>query len=227
MMKHKVVVLTSGGIDSCALNALLMMYDLWDVYPIFFGYQQLSEKRELMAASDFLVKVGVKNELTSCGIRPDFLQIPMTGHGRMPLVTDKDFQQTKHLDWVPHRNLIFLTVAAQYASVVGTSMLAIGSHKEELYPHPDSARPFLDVMEKALTLSDGKKHQWKILTPFVYRGWYKWDVVKWCKENNLPLELTWTCYQGKKKHCGVCRGCYDRKQAFKKAGVKDRTEYLQ
>jgi len=223
-MSKKVVVLTSGGIDSCALNEFLLR-NKWDVYPIFCGYGHLSEKNELVAATDFLSRIGVKTLLPIGTVRGDYLQIPMTGHGRMPLVTDKDFQETKHLDWVPHRNLIFLTVAAQYASVIGASTLAIGSHKEELFPHPDSARSFLDTMEKALTLSDGKKHQWKILTPFVDLGWYKWDIVRWCYANNLPLELTWTCYKGGLKHCGVCRGCYDRKTAFRKAGVPDPTEY--
>jgi len=222
-MSKKVVVLTSGGIDSCALNVYLHK-ESWDVYPMFFHYGQVGWTTEAKAAMMFLKSIGIKRWAHMIITNPK-LKIPMTGHGRMPLMTDEDFEKTKHLDWVPHRNLIFLTLAAQYASIVGTSTLAIGSHKEELFPHPDSARGFLDVMEEALELSDGNKHRWYILTPFVEKGWYKWDVVKWMYENNLPLKYTYTCYQGREKHCGVCRGCYDRKTAFRKAGVTDPTQY--
>ena len=239
----KVVILTSGGMDSCALNAYLArelgflvlslppeMVNIveggkrWEIHPIFFDYGQLSAKEEQKAASEFLKRIG-NYKLCTIKIENPTLKIPMTGHGRMPEVSDEDFNETKHLDWVPHRNFIFLTLAAQYASMIGTDTLAISSHKEELFPHPDSMRETFNSIEEALTLSDGRKHRWKILTPFLERGWYKWDIVKWCFKKKIPLSCTYTCYKGQEKHCGVCRGCYDRKQAFKHAGVVDETEY--
>lgn len=239
----KIVVLTSGGMDSCALNAYLAkelgfltffnppeMLNIvdggkrWEIHPIFFDYGQLSVKVEQKAAFEFLKTIG-NYKLYTVKIENPALQIPMTGYGRIPIVTDKDFNETKHLDWVPHRNFVFLTLAAQYASIIGTDTLAISSHKEELFPFPDSARETLNSIEETLTLSDGKEHRWKILTPFLERGWYKWDIVKWCVKKNVPLSHTYTCYKGQEKHCGVCRGCIDRKQAFKRAGIADETEY--
>jgi len=227
-MSKKVVVLTSGGIDSCGLNAYLMREN-WEIYPIFFDYGHRGSGIEAASARLFLKMMNSKMivDLLEIKVENPALQIPMTGHGKMPLITDKDFQETKHLDWVPHRNLIFLTLAAQYASIIGTSVLAIGSHREELFPHPDSARPFLNQMETTLTMSDGGKQPWRILTPFVDHGWYKWDVVRWMHYSlgSTPLAYTYTCYQGRPEHCGVCRGCYDRKTAFRRAHVPDPTRY--
>jgi hypothetical protein len=53
----------------------------------------------------------------------------------------------------------------------------------------------------------------------------KADLVKWAYANNLPLENTYSCLMNFDKNCGICVNCQVRKKAFKKAGVKDITEY--
>jgi len=236
MARPEVVVLTSGGIDSCALCAYLKR-ERWDVYPLFVDYGQLGSAEEELAVRTFLQEINLNAKIVR--VRNPELKIPMTGHGRQPQSTDEDFKETKDLDWVPHRNFVFLVLAAQYASLIGTRTLAIGSHKEEWWEQfPDSKRETLDQIAKALTLSEGKGKKWEILTPFVDRGWYKWDVVKWCAKNKLPLKYTYTCFKGrpklkrktedvrkKLKHCGLCRGCYDRKAVFIRAKVSDPTMY--
>ena len=39
------------------------------------------------------------------------------------------------------------------------------------------------------------------------------------------MELSYSCYSGEDKHCGVCESCMRRKRAFKLANVKDLSEY--
>jgi 7-cyano-7-deazaguanine synthase len=43
---------------------------------------------------------------------------------------------------------------------------------------------------------------------------------------SLPLELTLTCMKpGSGMHCGDCNKCQERRTAFARAGVVDRTRY--
>ena len=39
------------------------------------------------------------------------------------------------------------------------------------------------------------------------------------------MELSYSCYSGDEKHCGVCESCMRRKRAFKLANVNDPSEY--
>lgn len=44
-------------------------------------------------------------------------------------------------------------------------------------------------------------------------------------EIDAPLELSYSCYMGEEKHCGVCESCMRRKRAFIEANAEDVTEY--
>ena len=55
--------------------------------------------------------------------------------------------------------------------------------------------------------------------PFI--GWTKAEIVKKGLEIGVPYELTWSCYEGTEKPCGVCGTCRDRQQAFALNGVED------
>ena len=53
----------------------------------------------------------------------------------------------------------------------------------------------------------------------------KAEVVRTGLSLNVPYELTWSCYHGREKACGVCGTCIDRKNAFLANGVVDPIEY--
>ena len=44
-------------------------------------------------------------------------------------------------------------------------------------------------------------------------------------EVGAPMELSYSCYKGGKKHCGVCESCMRRKRAFTQLGIEDLSEY--
>ena len=54
----------------------------------------------------------------------------------------------------------------------------------------------------------------------------KKDLIKWGSEHELPLEKTYSCYNGTKIHCGECMSCDYRKISFISAKIKDKTNYL-
>ncbi len=50
--------------------------------------------------------------------------------------------------------------------------------------------------------------------------------ISWANKHDIPLEITRTsCYRNGRYHCGECAYCDARKNAFKKAGVLDKTLY--
>ena len=55
----------------------------------------------------------------------------------------------------------------------------------------------------------------------------KEEIVKLGLEVGAPMEISYSCYAGREKHCGVCESCMRRKRAFKKSKIKDLTEYEQ
>ena len=42
---------------------------------------------------------------------------------------------------------------------------------------------------------------------------------------DAPMELSYSCYKGRKKQCGVCESCMRRKRAFENLGLEDNSEY--
>ena len=44
-------------------------------------------------------------------------------------------------------------------------------------------------------------------------------------KENVPLELTWSCYEREDKACGECDSCLLRLKGFKEAGAVDKIAY--
>jgi len=228
MPKRKVVSLVSGGMDSCTTMAKLAIED-WEVYPLYINYGQTAFPKEIESAKNYIkvLQERFKNlyNLEIVEISLPFLKVSLTGATSVTKETDEDFHtmESKKIDWVPARNIIFLTVASSYCELLKSRNISIGSYKEDEMPsYPDSSREFFDALEVALTKGMyGDK--FNIITPFIDS--FKWGMVKYSKENKLPIELTWSCYEASNEHCGLCRNCIDREKAFKKAGVVDPTKY--
>ncbi len=53
----------------------------------------------------------------------------------------------------------------------------------------------------------------------------KADIVRKGTELRVPFELTWSCYHGRAKACGVCDSCQLRLKGFREAGVPDPVPY--
>ena len=53
----------------------------------------------------------------------------------------------------------------------------------------------------------------------------KADIVRMGEELDVPWALTWSCYHGRAKACGVCDSCQLRLKGFREAGVEDPLPY--
>src|SRR2546423_1500795 len=63
----------------------------------------------------------------------------------------------------------------------------------------------------------------EIRTPLIEMT--KADIVRRGEALDMPWELTWSCYLGGAKACGVCDACQLRLKGFREAGVKDPLPY--
>ena len=71
----------------------------------------------------------------------------------------------------------------------------------------------------ASAIEQGTGGQLRMEAPFV--AWNKAQIVKRGLELGVPYELTWSCYEGGERPCGVCGTCRDRIAAFDANGVVD------
>jgi len=98
-----------------------------------------------------------------------------------------------------------------------------GAHAEDAHnwAYPDCTPEFVGAMANAIYI--GTYHRVRLITPFLF--WKKSSIVLEGEVLGLPFELTWSCYKGEEKQCGVCMTCQARKGAFRDAAILDPTEY--
>ncbi len=213
---EKISVLASGGLDSSVLIAKLAADA--EVYPIYVRCGFAWEDMELKGLQSFLDALHNRNVMPTT-----VLSTPTSvlyGHhwsvtgDRVPGADEPD-ENT----YLPGRNILLISLAAIWGSTHGVSRIAIGSLGGN--PFPDATPGFFETFARALSMGLG--HIVKIEAPL--RGFHKEDLIKQFKD--LPLELTLTCMAPRDSlHCGQCNKCFERQQAFQKAGVVDRTVYL-
>lgn len=101
------------------------------------------------------------------------------------------------------RNLTLLSVALMAANV-RCGMIALGIHAGTRYF--DCGPVFRELCERLFDgYTDGRI---KFGTPFLAMD--KGQVWHYCKQNRVPIHLTWSCEAGSAKLCGKCLSCKDR-----------------
>ena len=212
---EKISVLASGGLDSSVLIA--KMAASAEVYPIYVRCGFAWEEVEIQFLESFLHALHNPNVMSVTVLSAPTAVLygdhwSVTG-ARVPAADEPD-ENT----YLPGRNILLITLAAIWGSTHGVSRIAIGSLGGN--PFPDATPQFFESFARALSLGLG--HNVQIEAPL--RGFHKHNLIRTFED--LPLELTLTCMapQGS-QHCGRCNKCFERRQAFQKAGVVDRTIY--
>ena len=221
----KAVVVFSGGVDSvCAVSFLKSKYEL---YGVTFSYGQKANM-EISAAKSFAKKLGLKQHKI---IDIDFMK---ELYGDSNVLTSSKRKIPSKFEYsivVPIRNAVFLSVASAWAYTLNASLVAYGAHTGDRH-YPDCRPTFAKKLESAFNQGEidgiNSKLRKKIEIWSPYReGLSKSDLLK---KGEIVLGnsifRTWSCYSNKKLHCGVCESCNNRKIAFEKAGIIDKTKYL-
>ena len=221
----RALVLCSGGVDSTTLLATAVdKYGSENVVALSISYGQRHEK-ELKAARDIARYYHVEQRFLDLAAIFADSSCSLLAHSEKDIPKESYAEQLEQADtklvstYVPFRNGLFLSSAASMALSLECSVLYYGAHHDDWAgnAYPDCSREFVAAMNNAIM--EGTGGELHMEAPFV--EWSKADIVKKGLELNVPYELTWSCYEGGDKPCGVCATCIDRKRAFELNGSVD------
>lgn len=221
----KVMVLSSGGVDSSTcLGMAVKEYGSENVIALSIYYGQKHDK-ELKASDNLAKYYNVEHICLDLSTIFDFSDCSLLSHSDKDIPKESYSEQIKKTDgkpvstYVPFRNGLFLASAASIALSRGCSKIYYGAHADDAAgnAYPDCSSVFNEAMNKAIY--EGSGRQLTIEAPFV--GLNKAQVVKKGLDIGVPYALTWSCYEGGEKPCGMCGTCIDRKAAFEANGVID------
>jgi 7-cyano-7-deazaguanine synthase len=214
-MKKKAVVLLSGGLDS-ATTAAIAITEGYEAIALSFRYGQRHEK-ELQAATKITQALNIQQHyiidvnLSQWGgssLTDKTMAIPQEG------VRENVIPST----YVPGRNTVFIAIALSLAEAKGASAIYLGINAVDYSGYPDCRPEYLAAYQQLANLSsktaiEGKTIQ--LVAPLVQDT--KVDIVKRALSLGIPIEETWSCYQGEEKPCGVCDSCRIRDRALTEA----------
>ena len=221
----RALVLCSGGVDSTTLLAMAVdKYGSENVVALSISYGQRHEK-ELKAARDVARYYHVEQRFLDLAAIFADSSCSLLAHSEKEIPKESYAEQLEETDtklvstYVPFRNGLFLSSAASMALSLDCSVLYYGAHHDDWAgnAYPDCSREFVVAMNNAI--KEGTGGELHMEAPFV--EWSKADIVKKGLELNVPYELTWSCYEGGDKPCGVCATCIDRRRAFELNGSVD------
>ncbi len=225
----KVLVLVSGGIDSTTCLAMMVeQFGKENVHALSMYYGQKHDK-ELSCAKAVADYYGVSYSQMDLSIIFKESNCSLLSHSNQDIPHESYANQLNKIEettvstYVPFRNGLFLSCAASIALSKNCDIICYGAHSDDAAgnAYPDCSTAFNKAMNEAIYLGSGNKV--KIEAPFV--NMTKKDVVAKGLELKVPYELTWSCYEGHDKACGVCGTCRDRKKAFEENGVIDPISY--
>ena len=218
-MKKAISVL-SGGLD-CTV-ATCVFDEEYEIHAITFDYGQKAVKQEINASKSICEKMGWTHEvidlpwlsnISTSSLNTD-ADIPELGEDELDDL-DKSSETASNV-WVPARNTVFTSIALSYAESIGAEIIIVGWNGEEGVTFPDNSKQYMEKFNELIDV--GSPDKIRIEAPAIDLN--KEEIVELGIEVGAPMELSYSCYKGDDKPCGVCESCVRRKRAFKKLNIK-------
>lgn len=233
MENEKIAIcIMSGGLDSLCAAAYVKNYKKYVIKIISFSYGQRA-KREIIQSKK-LAKV-----LNSDEYRTIDISFMKELYGNSNVLTNSKFSIPSKFDHsivVPIRNAIFITIATAWAFSANADLIVFGAHADDFH-YPDCRPKFIRAIANALNageedkIKNGIRRKISIWSPSL-EGITKYELLKLGhKMLGDTIFESWSCYSnGKRIHndfvqCGECESCINRKMAFSRAGIEDKTIY--
>ena len=109
-------------------------------------------------------------------------------------------------EYVPSRNLLFLSYALSYAETIGCSSLYVGFNKDDSKHFPDCTPAFVEQLNVLSGISGAIGSELIIYAPFICNT--KAEIIKFANDLEVEIEDTISCYDPTGTiECGKCYSC--------------------
>ena len=222
----------SGGLDSLCATAYIKSYRKYAIKIITFSYGQRA-KREIVQSKK------LAKALNSHEHRIVDMNFMKELYGDSNVLTNNRLSIPSKFEYsivAPIRNAIFITIASAWAFSVNADLIVFGAHADDLN-YPDCRPKFIESITSSLNLGEedkiknGIKRKISVWSPSM-EGLNKFELLKLGHEIlGETIFESWSCYSNGKKtcrdilQCGECESCINRKIAFNRAAIKDKTIY--
>lgn len=215
-IKDSVIVL-SGGMDS-----VTMLHEYKDriALAVTFDYGSLHNAREIECARANCRLLNIEHLVIPLAFIGQYFKSSLLESPENIPVEDYDDENMKSTV-VPFRNGIMMAVACGLAESRDLRHVMLANHGGDHAVYPDCRPEFIDAFSLAMTR--GTYLGVDIFAP--YTNISKSDIARRGKKINVDYSLTYSCYRGGEKHCGICATCRERRQALADAGIPDPTPY--
>ena len=224
----RVVLLQSGGLDSCFMASLFHYLD-FEIHHLFIDYGQNARNQEKKAVERIVEEYGGKLHCLTVDLPWLKDSTLLAGHNVEEYTVPKKMGSVIAGTYVPMRNHFLLSIASSLAESLGVKYIASGIDGTENFFHkpqtgcPDKHPTFVKKFEKSITEGSSLKHikgeKFELLTPLV--GAEKEDTILAGMYFDTKFELSWTCYNDSEEPCGTCCACVDRANHFNNLGLID------
>jgi 7-cyano-7-deazaguanine synthase len=128
--------------------------------------------------------------------------------------------------YVPARNTVLLAYALGLAEANEAKAIVIAANHLDSSGYPDCRPEYYRAFREVARLGTKRGVEGEVIeiqTPLIRMS--KADIVREGERLGVPWALTWSCYRGRAKACGVCDSCQLRLKGFGEAGVEDPLPY--
>jgi 7-cyano-7-deazaguanine synthase len=225
-MADTAIVLLSGGMDSSTALAMTRKEGT-EAIGLTFDYGQ-RHRKEVAAAKRIASHFGVKDHRI---VRIDLRAIGGSAltDRRVAVPVRRSLREIGEgipPTYVPARNTILLSYALGFAESTRANSIVIAANTLDSSGYPDCRPEYYRAFQEVARLGTKRGVEGDVIeirTPLIRMS--KADIVRAGERLGVPWALTWSCYHGRARACGVCDSCQLRLKGFREAGSNDPLPY--
>jgi len=179
--KEKSVIVLLSGGIDSAACLKYYLDQDFDMTAVFINYGQRAKTFELKSAKKIAKFYNIKLAEISLQSKKLFFSGEILGRNALLV-------------------LIVIMIHPKYKGLI-----SLGIHSGT--PYYDCSEEFVNLINDLLKgYSNGE-----ILLDAPFLKWNKNMIIQYCKDHNVPIDLTYSCENGEEHPCGRCLSCLDRR----------------